>query len=217
LNGSTNAGWVDTSYRASALVTGRTYFFYLTAFNSSNQESPQSQRYTYTVPDPNGMVRFVGSDSVTSGSWKGNYGANGYSIVGDGVMLPVYGNVQFSGSQTRSWATSTTDPAALQKANSSDRVAAALYSASSFDVMLTLSGNNPRDVTLYFLDWDGLNRTQDIEVINRGTGAIVDRRTVSNFSEGVYLNWVVTMPVSFRVRRTGGPDAVVSGVFFDTP
>src|SRR5262249_28864626 len=66
---------------------------------------------------------------------------------------------------------------------------------------------------LYLLDWDKAGRSERIDVLD-ATGAVVDSRTVSNFSNGVYLAWNVKVHVRFRITRLAGPNAVVSGLFF---
>lgn len=53
-----------------------------------------------------------------------------------------------------------------------------------------------------------------MELVNRDTGAIVDSRTVTNFSRGIYLTWDLTGNVSIRLTPIT-VNAVVSGVFFD--
>ena len=67
---------------------------------------------------------------------------------------------------------------------------------------------------MYCLDWDRAGRAQTIEVIDAKTGALLDARPLSNFTEGAYLVWDIKGPVKLRVTRTSaGGNAVVSGVF----
>src|SRR5581483_10449014 len=42
-------------------------------------------------------------------------------------------------------------------------------------------------------------------------------RTISNFSNGIYLVWNIFGSVLIQVTNNGGPNAVVSGVFFASP
>jgi hypothetical protein len=70
-------------------------------------------------------------------------------------------------------------------------------------------------VALYSVDWDGWGRSYRVDVLDGGTGALLDTRTVEQFQNGRYLVWTVTGHVTFRVSNTGTPNAVVNGLFFD--
>ncbi|HET6576243.1 MAG TPA: hypothetical protein VFG68_21760, partial [Fimbriiglobus sp.] len=110
----------------------------------------------------------------------------------------------------------TTDVRATQKAVlATDRAAACWYSSTAFTADVTLSGGTARRVSLYFLDWDRLGRSQRVEVLDAATGAVLDTRDVSSFGDGKYLSWNLTASVRFRVTNLAGPNAVLSGVFFD--
>jgi hypothetical protein len=52
-------------------------------------------------------------------------------------------------------------------------------------------------------------------VLDAATGQVLDSREVSGFQNGRYLTWELTGHVRLRVTRTGGMNAVVSGLFFD--
>jgi hypothetical protein len=95
-----------------------------------------------------------------------------------------------------------------------ERVAACWYgSAMNFDVWM--SDTNRHLFSAYFLDWDDSGRQQRVEVLDAGTGVVLDARTVSNFGNGVYLTWEIRGSVRLRVTRLAGPNAVVSAFFFD--
>src|SRR4029450_5167569 len=60
-------------------------------------------------------------------------------------------------------------------------------------------------------------RTQQFDLLDGSTGALLDTRTLSSFSSGQYLVWNVLGHVVVRVTSLAGPNAVVSGVFFGGP
>jgi hypothetical protein len=161
-----------------------------------------------------GSASFLATDSKTQGSWKGVYGSDGYNILGDTAGYPAYAAVVPSGQKPLFWAASTADPRALQQATSPAGVAAAWSADQSFAVDIALSGSSPHKVSLYFVDWDYQQRAQTLTVIDAGSGAVLDTRTLSNFSGGVYLTWNLGGHVKIQVTRTAGPAAVVSGLFF---
>ncbi len=58
-------------------------------------------------------------------------------------------------------------------------------------------------------------RSEQISVIDTRTGDVLDSRTISNFSNGRYISYDLTGGVTIQITRLSGPDAVLSGVFFD--
>ncbi|WP_165073350.1 right-handed parallel beta-helix repeat-containing protein [Paludisphaera rhizosphaerae] len=159
---------------------------------------------------------YAGSDAITQGGWIGAYGADGYDVAGTSPSLPSYAAVSMSGQSDYTWASSTSDPRALQKADGSDGVAAAWYSGSDFTIDVDLTDGQTHRVSLYMADWDSSIRSQRIDVLDAATGALLDSRTVSSFHDGLYLQWNVSGHVLFRVVRLGAANAVVQGLFFDS-
>ena len=70
-------------------------------------------------------------------------------------------------------------------------------------------------MSIYADDWDNLGRSERVDVINPSTGTVLDTRTISSFSGGVYLSWQLSGNVEIRFTRLSGPNAVMSGIFFD--
>jgi hypothetical protein len=70
---------------------------------------------------------------------------------------------------------------------------------------------------VYALDWDSQSRTETLDMLDPTTGNVLDSRTLSSFSGGVYVSWVVSGHVQLRVTKVSGPNAVLSGIFFDAP
>jgi parallel beta-helix repeat protein len=156
---------------------------------------------------------YVGTDATTQGSWRGVYGADGYSMAQGATSLPSYATTTPRGHSNWTWAASTADTRALQKpAPATDRLAAVWY-GNTFTVDVSV-GSTARRVSLYMTDWDTNNRSQKIEVLNAATGAVLDTRTVSGFRTGVWLSWDLTGDVKFRVTKLSGVNAVLNGVFF---
>jgi hypothetical protein len=168
------------------------------------------------TPPISGPAQFIGSDEQTGGSWKGFYGRDGRYIVGDSLANPAYGSLRITGSaQYLNWTSSTTDPAALERAGSSNRLAAALSTTAGLNVNFTFNDTAPHRISLYCLDWDYRDRVQQIDLIETSSGQILNRQTISNFFDGVFLTWEVMRNVTLNIRPISGPNAVMSGVFFD--
>jgi hypothetical protein len=172
-----------------------------------------------TGPPPAGAT-FLRSDAVTRGNWKGVYGGDGFAIPNDSTLQPTYGTVTTTAA-TYTWNPTTTDPRALLKTTSTtDRAASAWYTTAttgtgatfSFDVNLT--DGQIHQIALYCLDLDTSGRAETISVLDANTQAALNTQQVSNFSGGIYYAWSITGHVIVKVTYTGGPNAVVSGLFF---
>jgi hypothetical protein len=183
--------------------------------NGTNGTVNRSIPLTLTVTAAG--ATFVATDALTQGSWKGVYGSDGEAINGDAISYPSYASVSFNGQNSWTWAGSTSDVRALQKSVGTDRIAATWYAADVFTIDINLTDGNPHRVSLYCLDWDGLGRSQTIDVLDAQSGALVDTQAVSNFSGGKYLTWSLSGHVTLRLTQTGANNALVSGLFFDPP
>jgi len=113
------------------------------------------------------------------------------------------------------------DPRALQKPGAKDRVAACWYTptlsaGSVYTMDVNLTDQNTHTVALYMLNWDNTSqRAQTVQVLDAGSGAVLDSRTVSSFSGGQYLVWNLTGHVVIQVtNNVAGSNAVVNGLFF---
>lgn len=170
-----------------------------------------------TPPPPSATgnsATWLGVDATTQGNWKALYGGDGHVLAGDSASLPAYAQFAVNGAASYTWAWSTTDARALVRTAGSDRLAATWYAGESFSYDIRLNDGNAHTVTLYLLDWDRLGRTQRIEVRDGETGTLLSAQTVSGYASGQYLSWSAKGRINIRVVRTGGVNAVVSGIFF---
>jgi hypothetical protein len=196
---------------------------------------------TLRYGEPLTTASFVGADAATRGNWKGRYGKDGYNIIGDGmsyllylkwwrskmprfgdaISYPLYAQVNVANQSFYTWAGSTDDARALQKAtNASDRVAASwITNPNPFTIEVNISDTQEHQVALYILDWDNANggRTGKIEVIKAANNQVLDTQTVTSFQNGKYIIWNIRGHVVFRMSNLGDPavsNMTVSGLFF---
>ena len=154
-----------------------------------------------TAPVQSGTAAsFVKADSATQERWRDAYGVDGYNIVGDTSSYPPYAQVSVTGQSSHTWATSSAEARALQKASSQpDRVAATWYSFTDFTIDINLTDGQAHQVALYLLDWDGNNvRSETVEVLNASTGAVLNSRNVTALGGGRYLVWRLKGHVEFE-------------------
>ena len=162
-------------------------------------------------------VYMAGADTTSAGTWKEKYGVQGHSIASLTPSFPAYGFSTVSGGTTWTWAWSTTDPTALQRPSNSSRTATAWYAANTFDVKLNFTDRAYHRVSFYFVDFDNENRKQRVDLIDPNTGFVLDSTELSQFRNGVWLQYDIQGNVTVRVTRLEGSNAVLSGVFYDSP
>src|SRR5208337_1728574 len=60
-------------------------------------------------------------------------------------------------------------------------------------------------------------RNEQVRISNASTGAVLDTETVTSFHSGIYLDWAVSGNVDITVTHQAGANAVLSGLFLDSP
>ena len=186
----------------------------------------QNAQHTGTLPS----ATFVGLDQCTPepgfcepGTWQdgaGNplRGTQGYNIIGNTQNYPGYFQVTASPNTSFwTWAPSTTDIRAVEKAPpANDRIAACWFAVDGFSLEVAVTDSSSHKVGLYFLDWQGGNqRAQRIDVYDVHSGFLLDSQAISNFSDGAHLFWGIKGRVRFEFSRLSGANAVLSGIFLD--
>jgi hypothetical protein len=162
---------------------------------------------------------FTGADTTTQGNWLGTYGADGYSVASAGQSLPSY-DPTFAAQNELNWVWNGNPGANATNAletgadGQSSRIAATWYNPGSFSLDVNLTDGQPHQVALYALDWDSKGRSETIKIQDASSGTTLDTESVSNFANGVYLVWTIMGHVTITVTPTGGPNAVISGVFW---
>ncbi len=171
------------------------------------------------TPTPTSTATFLKQDATTQGTWIHTYGSQGYDVIGSNtsVSLPSYATVTPAGESSYTWASSTTDPRALQVAGGSGRIAATWYAATSFTVDVNLTDGQQHDLELYFLDWDKQGRSEQVQISGAATGAVLSTQTVSSFQSGIYLDYTISGNILITFTKEAGPNAVLSGLFLDAP
>ena len=183
-----------------------------------NAGDPMSGSFSWSfTTGASTSATFLTKDTTTEGTWIGTYGSQGYEVIANATSLPSYATVTPAGQSNAVWASKTSDPRALQYANGTSRIAACWYASSSFTINVNLTDGQTHDLALYALDWDKGSRSEQIQISNASTGAVLDTESISSFSNGIYLQWAVSGNLAIKVTHSGGTNAVISGLFFDPP
>lgn len=163
-------------------------------------------------------AQFLERDATTKGNWRGVYGAEGNVLAAKKPEMPAFAQFIWKNGEEWIFEQQTTDVRALAfflndgQDASRNRISAQKYSERlGFEINV---GQAPRRLSVYFLDWDHKNREQDI-LIEDETGRLLDKQSVKEFAEGIYLSWKVQGKVRFTAVKNQGPNACVSGIFLD--
>jgi hypothetical protein len=194
-----------------------TYQYRVTAYNGAGQ-SDYSNVATASTPaaaQVPASAEFVSNDSGTQGSWIGRYGTEGFNLMGIASAYPGYATVSSAGNTDWTWAWSTADVRGLLQPDGSNRTALAWYTSTSMSFDIDLRDAKTHLVSLYCVDWDSAARRETVDILDAGTGAILNSQALASFHDGVYLSWNLTGHSIIRLTWNGGYNAIVSGLFFD--
>ena len=139
-----------------------------------------------------------------------NYG-NGQDI----ASLPPYLDSYTYSGNTGFWVwdSNTSDVRALAPL-SGNRVAATAYSNGSFSLTLSAADTTLHTLALYFVDFDSFDRSQTVTLYDAVTDEVLDQRPLADFHGGVYYTYEAQGNIRVELTRTGGDNAVLSGVFW---
>ena len=76
-----------------------------------------------------------------------------------------------------------------------------------------LTDGQAHDLELYFVDWDNLGRSEQVQISDAGSGAVLSTQAVSSFQSGVYLDYAVSGNLVITITDQSGKNAVLSGLF----
>ena len=173
----------------------------------------------FDVPDASPNT-FYNLDTTTPGaSWRNQYGSQGDNIFGDNNTneFPAYVSL-FSvvGGTADLISPATHNPNGLQgNYDLTHNIEEYYESSTSEDINLAMTDSLVHTVTLYVADYRNQHITEQVQVLDAASGGILATEELSNFKKGEFVSFNVSGAVTFRITRTGGPEAVVSGVFFD--
>ena len=190
---------------------------------------------TAVVPAVTAADPALTTDTETRGDWVGKYGAEGYYILGASYeepfqKMPEYATIAVTdlmGTELTAWwafwdeqetPECPYDPAGalwIDEAKTARR-AACQFDGTGIDITVDV-GDNTKKVSLYLSDIDaaaGNERSCEVILYDADMNEI-EYIEVSDFIGGIYVSAEVTGKVTFEIMKTGGPNCVYSGIFFD--
>ena len=224
LKGSDSVTNLTETYATPTVGTGKTLNVSTYTVNDGNS----GNNYVVAlVANNNGVITgatavFLKEDTTTAGNWMGTYGSQGYDVINSGasgIKLPANVTVTPAHEALYTWA-NPAPPTATQALEvppgGTSRIAACWYLLTSFTVDVNVASGS-YNLELYVLDYDNQKRSEQIQLSDAGTGTVLSTETVSGFSGGAYLNWTISGNVLITITKQAGPNAVLSGLFFDPP
>jgi len=204
-------------FRSPLVVNGKLYVGSVTDVNHSIGATLSVYGLLAAQGPPPGLTssaKFLGQDTTTQGKWQGTYGSDGYDLASSSQSLPTYATFSVQNAQQWVWQSGTSDPRALE-IPAGGNIAACWYNATAFQFNSNFTDGKTHELTLYLMDWDYHARTEVVQVVDEATNYVLDTENVTNFGGGIYLSWNISGNVIVTVTSTGGPNTVVSGVFFE--
>jgi hypothetical protein len=210
-------------YEDTTVQFGVPYYYRVTASNAAGTSGFSNE----VVATANTSAAFARLDTTTYGTWKGTYGTQGYTVVGDSVSYPANIQVTPTGHSPylppvvfTPFPASPTDTRALQKGSGSGRIAAIWHQGNvprQTQVEINLTDGQPHQVALYTCDWHGPTTGISMRVdIYDAFGVLLDSRSVPEPTQGKYLVWTLSGHVRM-VFVLNEPQLEISGIFIDPP
>jgi outer membrane protein assembly factor BamB len=164
-------------------------------------------------------VKFVKTDTITLGNWKGVYGKDGAVIAGDAASAaPKYVTLSSPGEKGNLWAASPKDERyLLRSGEATDRTITQWTAGDALEFAVDTSDGQEHQVAAYYLETPS-RTTAKVDVLDAETGAVLDSQPIENGSRNTYLIWRVKGRAVIRfVRLSGGEGSGlwVGGMFFD--
>ena len=198
------------------IANSKSFMYQVSAVDDAGLEGEKSEALCVTIlPAGPNDVYFASDDDVTSGSWQGVYGADGYDIPSAKAALPVYAQVSYDQAKDHVWAATTLESRGLQKPEGAQRTATCRYKDDELVVDFQITGGEGKSVAIYLLDWDNSGRVMRCDLMDGVSNEILDTREVGDFGKGKYLRCLVKGHVRLVMKNVKGPNAVLSGVFFN--
>jgi len=189
-------------------------------------------RYLPIELRPAPAMEFVDTDLDTSGGFwqipnRYKLGAKGYVLCGFGGADPgvksldsgYVADVNADGAAILTWEASTTDPRAVINPATGARSAAGWKNDATYSIMLkSADDDDVHLVHLYFVDWDGLNRSIDVMGVDDDGNSIMMRgkaTRVAEYEAGVWVTFKFRGNVKIKMTHRGEPNSVVSAFCFD--
>jgi hypothetical protein len=168
------------------------------------------------------VCEYMEADTKTKGDWIGKYGSFGYDIINYNTKIPsdifLFYRYCNDWRNNNVYETSSDNINALQTFENRGRISADVYTLVSLSADITITGEHPKTISLYFCDYQNVGYAQQLTIIDRNSNDIVYSTEMKNFSDGIYLKFRLLGSFIINVKnisKTPETNATLSAVFVD--
>jgi subtilisin family serine protease len=163
----------------------------------------------------------VGTDATTRGNFQSTFGSQGNFVVGQSTRYPSFVVVNTANAATLRAKVPARDAASqLVTGTPGGRTVRAtgyLATTSAMVLDMNFTDGQVHRTSFYAADFGNKGRAERFELIDANTGAVLAKQDLFNFAGGKYVTFDMSGHQLVRITRLAGPNAVLSGVFFDAP
>lgn len=219
---------IKTTLNDGDVRPGGTYYYQVIA-EDPNRHRSRAARAKAAVPAAGSRATMNKIDGTTGGNWQGAYGGDGQVMYcvepgnRDRNHLPVYAeSLSYRGQKgTTLLALSTADQRALNYSDDTTKTRRLGGLAAFQDLYLDLKmrDNDQHALTLYFVNWEGVERRFTVEVLDGATRRpLTAPFELTDFKAGKYIQYLYRGSIVIKISRPETSNGVVlAGVFFDEP
>jgi tetratricopeptide (TPR) repeat protein len=176
----------------------------------------------------NYVINAFTQDSLTSGKWRGHYGKDGFVLFnclanGENMQkLPGYVSSVVLRNEAKVHLDLPGDSRVLTDTTGSVSGFGAVITQDPKPLLETMTMDIQvtdralHQVAIYFLDWDNTARRSAVEIFDARTlKLLAPVQMIRRYEKGKYLIFKYSNSIRIRVNQVRGPNAAVSGLFFD--
>lgn len=181
-------------------------------------ENHLHEKYGLQVGQEIEVYNYSAASQSIQGDWIGRYGSSGYCLASSGGViqsLPSYAGLLTRGHTMVDWQDSPSDYRALLRPTRG-RIASAFQALNGqCDFLVGMRDSLTHKISVYLLDPDG-GRDSSVQLIDSNVNKVLyDSGSIGDYRSGAWLSWYLRGSSIVRISSLGGPEACVSGIFFD--
>jgi hypothetical protein len=203
----------DTSFTDKNIPAPGIYLYRMRAWNNGGYSVYTEETPVTTTA---ATVEFLGYDFQTSGNWENNYGKEGYAFAKRISSLPTWTTLSIS-NLTDYGGNYTVDPRVPLAPGWPYKVDRIWSAHGRGDIDVMFSDGQAHEVSLYSFETEQAPRRFDLEVVDALTGGIFDKRVLNDYTNGVYISYLVKGHVLFRLNPAYLENMMIFGFYIDPP
>lgn len=162
-------------------------------------------------------ANFVSNNTTASGDWQSFAGSQGAYLPGQTSNFPSFVTTTISNGQVTRAPGGRGNSALLENVAGNGRNGTYLSSATQIVLDMNFTDGQIHRTSFYAANSKNKGGAERIDIVDPTTGQVIATQDISSFSKGTYATFDLSGQVQVRITRLAGPEAALSGVFFDAP